>query len=232
MKLFIGCPVRDRAWILPTWLDYARKACAEIGVDPFFIFIAGGSTDSTLNLIRGIGERHRIVPTNDHDDYLPHVWNDMERYERMAQLRNSLLFTVRAMEPDYFLSLDSDILIAPGVLLNLFETIESCDAVGGKLYMTPRGPFNPSYGMLNEVNGGLMRQDQEGVFPVDVIMGMKLMSPAAFDVDYVAHFQGEDVGWSLNCRYRGVKLKWDGRVPSKHVILPEMLTRPDKRVGY
>lgn len=231
MKLLIGCPVKDRAWILPTWFHYARSACDEIGVDPHFVFVYGTSEDNTRDLLQG---PHSTIIYNDEvaEGYLPHVWNDIERYQYMAAIRNQLLDMVRMSEADYFLSLDSDVLIAPGTLTNLFETIEKCDAVGGKLYMDPRGYFNPSYGNINNVNGGIHREDAEGVFRVDVIMAMKLMNPKAYNVDYVAHFQGEDVGWSLNAHYEGVKIKWDGRIASKHVMIPEMLARVDKRVGY
>jgi hypothetical protein len=68
--------------------------------------------------------------------------------------------------------------------------------------------------------------------PVDVIMAMKLMKPSAYWVDYRDHEQGEDVGWSIACQEQHLRLGWDGRVCSKHVMKPEQLDPIDARCGY
>lgn len=234
MNIVVGCPIKNRAFVFPSWLEYVQAAFIEIGVRPQYVFEYGDSDDETLEML----QLFRYAPLDDvHEKYLQmeeqHDWID-ERYIEMAEIRNNLLRKVRAIAPDYFLSLDSDILIAPGVLPNLLETIQTrdCEAVGGKLYMQSVGQFCPSYGIFQNQAGSFGRPDGEGVWPCDVIMAMKLMSPAAYNVDYVGHFQGEDVGWSHACRLARVKFYWDGRITSKHIMRPAMLDIIDERCGY
>jgi hypothetical protein len=80
--------------------------------------------------------------------------------------------------------------------------------------------------------GGLIRVDGRGCHKADVIMAVKLMSPAAYNVDYEVHRQGEDIGWSIAARKKGVKLGWDGRTVSKHLMTKDALDKIDKRVGF
>jgi hypothetical protein len=63
-------------------------------------------------------------------------------------------------------------------------------------------------------------------------MAAKLMTPDAFRVDYEFDLQGEDVGWSRACARAGLTLGWEGRVISKHVLAPHLLTTRDPRVGF
>lgn len=171
-------------------------------------------------------------------------WN-WARFERMVELRNTLLGTVRELEPEYFLSLDSDILLHEDAIANMVETIETMpwQAVGGKTYLSPPriNPktgeelagcrSHPSWANVTR-NGGLRRQDAEGVFPCDVIMAIKLMTMPAYGIDYEVHAQGEDTGWSLACAKHGVRVGWDGRVTSKHIMRSEDLDVIDPRCGY
>jgi hypothetical protein len=154
-----------------------------------------------------------------------------DRYEQMVELRNRLLGRVRQLAPSWFLSLDSDILLHPQTLTNLLESTERFDAVGGRTYMTPGDTTCPSWGTVTH-SGGLRRSDAEGVFPIQVIMAIKLMSPAAYDVDYEYHAHGEDLGWAAACRRRGLRLGVDARVANKHVMSPAMLERTDPRCGF
>jgi hypothetical protein len=220
MRLVIGCPIRDRAWIMPAWFDSVRTAVDRCDVDVEFIFVGDPSTDPTFRLVNAACKFHgfsRMVMELD-EIYEPYkrVWN-IDRYSHMVRLRNTLLRGVRRLEPDLFWSLDSDILVAPDALVSLLDGIQSFDAVGGKIYMTPKGTQCPSYGMLN-AHGGLLRPDADGLFSVDVIMATKLMRPKAYNVDYVVDRQGEDIGWSKAARAAGCKLGWDGRVLSAHVM--------------
>ena len=155
-------------------------------------------------------------------------WNN-DRYERMTFLRNQLLGTVREYNPDYFLSLDSDIFIAEDSLVTLFESIENFDAVGGKCYMSP-GTRAPSYAMMPHTT--LLRPDSSEVMEVEIIMAMKLMKPSAYKVDYVTHYHGEDIGWSLECKVAGLRLGWDGRITNKHCMDKSDVLVVDPRCGY
>lgn len=230
----MGCPVSSRGWILPAWFEHVRKACAQAEVTPWFIFVAPHEDTETLDVIEEQvaigGERYLVLDSAEPLRSDVRQWTQ-DRYTHMTRLRNQLLEGVRVLAPRLFLSVDSDILLHPDVVANLMETVQRFDAVGGRLYMTPTGVQIPSYGMWKR-DGAIRRADAEGVFKVDVIMALKLMTPKAYHVDYRDHRHGEDIGWSRACQEAGVKLGWDGRVINKHVLHPKMHGVPDKRVGW
>jgi hypothetical protein len=228
VKLIVGCPVSRREWILPTWFAHVRRAAETVGVAPDFIFVChpqDPSWDCLLDQAPGC----TIMPASFARGNDQRRWNP-ERYHQMVDLRNKLLAGVRRAEPDLFLSLDSDILLHPDQIKLMIECLDRFDAVGGRCYMTTTGTRFPSWGRL--VKGNLQRFDAEGTFPVDVIMALKLMTPAAYAVNYSLDLQGEDIGWSRNATAAGVRLGWDGRVAAKHVLAPHLLTPVDPRVGF
>lgn len=164
-------------------------------------------------------------------------WNSF-RYDKMVALRNILLGGVREVGPPMFLSLDSDILLNRDALKSMVANLNDDTrpgypyaACGGKAYMTTTGTSHPSYGMMSRENM-LRRQDSDGVLKVDVIMAIKLMLPAAYNVDYEWASQGEDIGWSQNCQKQQLNLLWDGTYTSKHVMRPKELECVDVRAGY
>jgi hypothetical protein len=225
--------VVSRAWILPAWFEHVRKACAQVRMEPSFIFVAPREDETVAVIEEQVaigGEYFLILDSAEPLRRDVREWGQ-DRYTHMTRLRNQLLEGVRVLAPPMFLSVDSDILLHPDVIANLIQTAERFDAVGGRLYMTPTGVQTPSYGMWKR-DGAIRRADAEGVFKVDVIMALKLMTPRAYHVDYQDHRHGEDIGWSRACQEAGVKLAWDGRVINKHVLHPKMHGVPDKRVGW
>jgi hypothetical protein len=227
--LLIGCPVAHRAWILPQWFDHVENACAVAGVMPEYVFVLDPN-DESWPIVRARSGGAMIVPAANRKGDDRRIWNQ-DRYEEMAELRNALLRAVRTAQPDAFLSLDSDILLHPAHLASMIDGLDRFDAVGGKCFMTPTGTMCPSWGQFGR-EGQILRTDAWGLFPVEIIMAIKLMSPKAYGIDYEMDLQGEDIGWSRACARRGVRLGWDGRVSSKHIREPEMLNVVDPRVGY
>lgn len=144
------------------------------------------------------------------------VWGP-ERYRQMVTLRNILLGAVNKLAPDYFLSLDSDVLLHEDALKNMLATAaEGFDAVGGKCWMTN---YTDACSYIQLINShGFIRPDVTDVIPVDVIMAIKLMNPKAYGVSYFWDGDGEDVGWSRRATAEGCKLAFDGRVCSRHVM--------------
>lgn len=246
MKLAIGCPVLQRDWILEDWFNHLEVALGEAGVpfeDVVWVFAGDPSTDeNTWEIIHSRVSDDRLVsvPTTNErsvvfeDSYGPRyirTWNP-PLYQRMTDLRNQLLGAVREIQPEAFLSLDSDILCHPLHLKSMLEALDGgVDAVGGKCYLGITGKREPSWGSISPT-GKLVRADAEGLFPVQVIMAMKLMSPLAYNVDYETHQHGEDIGWSLACKRAGLRFLWDGRYCSKHIYTPPYLGEPDERCGW
>lgn len=228
--LIIGCPVYKRDWIMPLWFDHVEKAAANADVEPVYAFVVDDRDEETVEAI----SRHAadyvlsVREKSEHDG--SRTWNP-RRFEWMVELRNELLGIVRLAEPNLFLSLDSDMLLHPEAITNLMETVEGCDAVGGKAFLTPRGTNHPTWANLGASNH-LFRQNSDGVFRVDVIMAIKLMKPSAYSVNYQYARQGEDIGWSTACKKAGLRLMWDGRVANKHVMSRLNLDLVDKRVGF
>lgn len=232
--IVVGCPVRDRAWCLPSWFTHIEKACEVADEKPYYVFVGDPAQDeSTFRAIedgcRFYGRDRDILGLEEIYEPYKRVWN-LDRFSHMVRLRNTLLHRVRELEPDHFWSVDSDILVAEETLASALDARIRFDAVGSRCYMTPKGTFCPSYAMLN--GGGLVRPDSKGCHRVDVIMAVKLMNPEAYNVDYENHRQGEDIGWSIAARKKGVKLGWDGRTVSKHLMTKEALEQVDKRAGF
>lgn len=236
MRLMVGCPVSHRDWILPLWHEHVVKAAEGVTDDLKFIFLASPDDTETIRVCEEITPfvvKHRQPPRED-----VRTWNTL-RYEDMKEYRNRLLKEVRQHRPDFFLSLDSDILLHPEAIKGMLEVYtdkssKGCWAVGGKTYMTVVGRSCPSYGQWRESNHncGIKREEYSDVLMVDVIMAIKLMSPAAYNVSYAFHHWGEDLGWSSNVRALGGKLWWDGRYVNKHVMERKQLDLIDPRCGF
>jgi hypothetical protein len=235
MKLVIGCPVRDRAWILEDWFDHIERACDTTGITPEFAFIAGASYDNTDRIIkrRTRGKNLHFVKIS--DPGLPpgaqhRSWGP-ERMRFMVEVRNDLLQLVRNESPDLFLSLDSDILIHQDLIKNLVESVENYDAVAGKTYLHAHEK-TMNYGNWIGPDPRMRRgQDRTGVFKAGIIMAIKLMTENAYNIDYEYHFYGEDLGWSWACKRAGLALGVDGNNINKHCLNPQMLYRVDPRIG-
>lgn len=229
-EVVVGAPAFRRGWILPRWVDHAAKACANAGLEPTFVVVAGRDDSEAWD---GVADAERLDRVEIDE---PRVedrrdWANPGRFERMVELRNTLLGRVRELAPPLFLSVDTDILLHPDAVANMVDSLRrGWHAVGGGCYMNT-GTANSSYATL--LHGSLYRPPAPGgAFIVDVIMALKLMTPAAYRVDYEYHRQGEDIGWSIAARRAGLALGWDNRVTSKHVLRRTMLDRVDPRCGF
>lgn len=234
-RLLIGCPILRREWIIEQWLEHVLVAASKTGKELSLLFV-GDESDPTVTLINEFTRDNGIVaflsPVSETRDFDRRDWGH-GRYDTMVALRNQLLREVRKLGPELFLSLDSDILLHEAGIVSMIEALEGnkFDAVGGKAYMTPAGTRAPSYAMLSNT-GNLRRPEASGIMKVNVIMAIKLMTPAAYMVDYQFDVHGEDIGWSRACTKAGLTLGWDGRIVNKHVMNPSMLTTVDKRAGF
>jgi len=143
----------------------------------------------------------------------------------MVSLRNSILSKVREISPDYYFSLDSDIILTnPNTIRLLTSHIDDgADAVSPLMFMTPVGTDYPS--VMSWKKDEPNRAYRESQYPLgsyfksDVIMAAKMMSRSVYEnVDYSVHRQGEDVGWSLSCKQKGYSLYSASYIYSVHVM--------------
>lgn len=238
MKLIIGCPIYDRSWIFPYWISLIEKQSVPLN-DIGFVFVASKEDVETVSLLEKWKSLHPevklfdiIYPENvnhfSHPEGQRH-WT-ISKYENMVNLRNCLLKKVREYQPDYFFSLDSDILITnPSTLELLMAHIkDGADAVNTLMFMTPIGVRFPS--VMKWLDQERIRAYRDSEFPLgtyfqsDIIMAAKMMSKEVYNnVDYSIHQQGEDLGWSSNCAENGYKLYCASYIYAIHVMSRAML---------
>lgn len=243
-SVLVGCPVRQRAWIMPRWFDHVEAAAAHAGVTPSYVFVVDPD-DETVPILRERVEPRSIIFSVETTPYVERQWHDEARLRHMVELRNLLLTGVREDAPDVFFSVDSDVLLSREAIADLLESTARFPAVGGGTFMSrlpvhPNRHGVPGWGERRPSCGwivgrdGFRRQYMEhrGVVPVGVIMAVKAMMPPAYAIDYRFSRQGEDIGWSVAAGQAGVMLGWDNRHPSKHVMSPDDLDRVDERCGF
>lgn len=259
MTILVGCPVAHRGWIIRQWADAALAACANAGHDAQLILAAHPDDPTPGVLEEHLGYPVDVVPVDIPRPEDRRTWR-LARFEEMAQIRTALLRRVREYAPPMFLSVDSDILLHPDSVTTMVRLLDDWDATGTACFLgkppqcRPDGVMGrpsylrPNYAMLDR-SERILRVWQPGITRrADVLMAIKLMSPAAYAVDYRCHEQGEDIGWALACREARLRFGWTNTVISKHVMdstcgrhdqhdptcarCLEPLSRPDPRCGY
>lgn len=217
------------------WLEYLLAACRTADLVPEIVHAVPAHDREVQEEIlshcatRGVAVDLILVKEPQRVDR--RVWN-LERFGHMVELRNRVLGAVRDREPSYFLSLDSDILLRFDALSKALQYMDHFDAIGMKCYMAPYGTEFPSQGTLRAERLINRRDSETGCFQTDCIMAAKLMSPAAYNIDYAVAHDGEDIGWSMACTAAGLKLGWNAEALAKHIMAPELLDKVDQRIGW
>lgn len=211
MNVIIGCPVCERAWILPAFFSHISKQTAEVEIK--FLFNYGKSTDRTVDILLEYGSD--ILHSSRRSYPGDHKWNNNRR-SLMTHLRNELLDVVCEKDPDYYFSLDSDILIPPDCLTKLIA--DQKDAVSPQVNMSSK-KIAPN--VMTFKNNQALRENYSSnrLQKVDIIMAAVLMSRRVYkNVRYKFHSQGEDIGWSQDAKKKGYDLWWDPRIICRHVM--------------
>ncbi len=215
----IGCPVRNRGWILPQYLKAMEKVIypkEKIG----FCFVVNDSTDDTMEILQewkrkrdqdyafidivernfGAIEDKRVAPVR------------REIYRHLAKVRNILLDTVAKHDVDYFFSVDSDILVVHDTLQKLIYLKE--DICAGLVYNDGRTnrkhPHRAPNIMIYDDRGKLVHFKEyplNSVFKVDVTGAIYLMSKRAYTtIRYDFHRKGEDIAFCEDAQSKGFTL--------------------------
>lgn len=231
-RVIIGCPVRQRNWVLPIWREYALQSKPE-NVDLSFAFVVGVDDHETIDLLSSWPDTS-LIPVEEPELKFNRDWGDKSRYHHMVYVRNTLLSYIRMKRPDFFFSLDSDILVGRDTLSQLIDTSRNrdFDGVAGLTFLDRADKTCTNAANFVNNKSFYKRVVSNGVHPVDIIMAVKLMNPNAYSIDYSYNKFGEDVGWSKNAKEAGLTLGMDGRSPNKHIMKIDDLERIDKRVGW
>jgi hypothetical protein len=240
MKILLGCPIYKREWIIHHWIRDVLTQSVDISNIGFVFEVSPDDTTiiEVLQIWKNISKEIPYFNIKVRDD-IPHFEHEentrkwtISKYENMVSLRNSLLQTAREVEPDFYFSLDSDILLEnPNTLELLIAHIKSgADAVSPLMFMTPIYDMYPSImTWRNDGTNKALRQQSYPIgsyFQTDVIMAAKMMSKNVYqNVDYVVHEQGEDVGWSYECFKKDYKLFSASYIYAPHIMSQNMYAR-------
>lgn len=238
--IIIGCPIYKREWILDLWFECIENQTvplSEIG----FLFEMGPDDDETHVALLKWHSNHPNVPVFDgvirmnerHATHPPsrRTWN-LEAYYKMVSLRNNLLDRVTCLEPDYYFSLDSDILLEnPKTLEILCEEIDNRQpcSVSPLSFMFPKGYEFPSVmSWVHKVGGKAGRElstyEFGKTFRADIIMAAVMMSKDVYqNVRYQWHRQGEDLGFATQSAEQGYPMYCVSSVYCPHIMHQELL---------
>ena len=224
-KVAIGCPVRNRGWILPEYLaalnniDYGNK---------FYLFIENDSEDKSrehlydfaLNLLYKYGfeetsgnilianeSSNHAIPSHTRTGY------NANQYGHLAELRNKFIDMFLQTDAEYLLSVDSDVIVPPDIIAKLLPFADDKTIVGAAISNIPDVPLDghtPGNFMLND--SGVIKHPAEykltGIMDVDVIGACYLIPRKTLveGIRYASHWQGEDVPFCQQAKARGYKM--------------------------
>jgi len=236
MHVVVGAPVAERAWVLPRWHE-AVIGQARSGLDIEVVCHYTHSKDQTLALLadRGVTVLNDpLRPTRPVESIDRHEWRFGNRGRDaayMADLRNVLVAWVEAeTEADYFLSLDTDIILPGGALAALLE-----DFPGGALSplvdLAHPCVGRTAWNFMSWLEGEPRRVHRTDALPparfrADTVGAAILLDRSAMAVRWAEHPQGEDVGWSLDAERRGIARWVDPEVRCEHLMVRDRHASP------
>ncbi len=223
MKVMIGCPVRNRAWILPEYLEcleainYPRDKIS-------YSFIINDCVDETENILQNFARRQPaavglIVHNSGNQGYERGKYS----FRWLAYLRNLLLKEFLYSDSDYLFSVDSDVLVSPDILLQLIN--DDCDIVSC-LVCNGQEVGDPSlYNVLNKDQRGrfvhMKNIPRDKVFQVDCTGAAYLIRRKVISqhgIRYSDLYGAEDIGFCEDATRQGLNIYCDGRLECRHIM--------------
>ena len=134
-EILISAPVRNRAWILPEYLERIEN----IKYGKQFIsvyFLLNDSTDESGHILNEWKEKnkhlYKSIEIQEMNFGNPRDWGEDRSlpcknprqkytYNTLAKLRTKILEHARYLNVDYILSIDTDVLVNPDILWNLLR---------------------------------------------------------------------------------------------------------------
>lgn len=224
-KVAIGCPVRNRAWILPEYLaaldkiDYPQVQ---------FLFLENDSDDDTRWILDDW-----TFSRNDYADFIcwrtgAEAWErgdySLNGYANLATVRNQFVKSIlEYTDADYLFSVDSDVIVPPDALQRLLEHADENTIVGAAISNIPGQPLDGSTpgNFMIERNGMMVHPNPyplSGLLDVDVIGAVYLIPRKALEsgVRYAAHPQGEDIAFCIKAAEMGFQMRVVTDVKCEH----------------
>jgi len=209
----LTCIVKNRAWILPDYL--ACLLALDFPKDELtLIFIDDASTDGTIDILKAFKRKHEVefagITLNLHKKGIDDATSARDTadrvkgYPHLAELRNEALDAANASGADYQFSVDSDILLSPGILSELMA--HNLPYVASMIFNDGKHPFTANLGRVTNAGGlhnGMWRYmqvnsiNQDRVLPCGYSGAVYLVNRDAMNSG--ARFGGENPDEKHNC---------------------------------
>lgn len=211
-KVAIGCVVRDRAWILPEYLQALQQISYP---NKLYLFLENDSSDNTRKILEYAAlDAEKIVDsinTGSPDGIRKR--HSAQQFANLAFLRNRFVELFLETDADYLLSVDSDIIVPPHIVArlmsgnkNLIVSAAISNIPGKRLDGKTAGNF-----MIYQ-NGILIHPPQyplQGHMDVDLTGAVYLIPRQALEdgVRYGPHPVGEDAAFCFQAKEKGYSLR-------------------------
>lgn len=203
-NVFIGAPVRNRAWIMERHLQSLKQQT----VNKHFFYILNDSEDQTEQILND----HQIsYMTHNLGKTFGHL-RGQYAYHNLALLRNILVDEFLKSDCDYLFSIDTDIIIPEHSLEQLIENDKDICAM-----LIRNHPRIKAHNAM--IGGKHVPEFSEGVIPVDLTGAVYLIKREVIEagVRYSSHPIGEDAPFCEHAQQLGYELYVDTRLRPVHV---------------
>lgn len=224
-SVLIGCPIRNRGWILPDYLQ--RLENIDYPPDKLnFCFIVNDSVDDTEAILNEFAHRSyspvQIVKTTA-AKFHGHK-RGAYRFEQLAKLRNMLLEKFFQSDCEYLLSVDSDILVPPDIIKRLLS--RNCQIISALVCNGHHINDTSIYNVMRKTSAGSYQHikdfPRDRIFSVDITGAAYMIHRSVITdhkVYYSARFGGEDIGFCEAARARGIPIYCDGSIECQHMMI-------------
>lgn len=256
VDLIIGAPVWDRSFCLDIWFQsvFANVDTKKTGV----MFVVPVNDRASRDIIDNYGGEfvfcHVIADKNvPYDRY----HRQKDKFSTLAQARNRLLFEASRIDPEFYLSWDSDLFIEPDLLpflmsldkdvLTVWTWLNRQNPKPGEFYndqtqkldkvwgQDPPGCTAMTWespGIANHFMPEEWDSRAKGLWPCDVALAFQLMKNPVFkQVQYAPDIYGEDLPFNWACHLKGFERWCFGEEPGVH-LYDKAQSLEEVKLGY
>ena len=219
-RVMIGCPVRNRAWILPHFLQNLT-ALVYPPEQIEYCFVINDCTDETELILQEFAHRFPARLLYDNSSR-PGGWQrGSYRFSRLAELRNRLLDEFLHSDCAYLFSVDSDIMVPPAALQQLMQANK--DIVSALVCNGEEIGDDQFYNVFQQVDERLIPiRDfpRQGIFPVDCTGAAYLIKRQviAAGVRYNSRWGAEDIGFCKEAKQHDFAIFCHGAIECDHIM--------------
>lgn len=202
-KIFLGAPVRNRGWILEEYIEAIENQNLKISM----FFIVNDSKDNSLEIISKKKIPHRIH-NFEFEGYIRGEYS----IDHLAYLRNEILDEFLKSDCEYFLSIDTDIIIPEHSISQLIKHEE--DIVSMLIRNNDKTICHNFF-----INGQQIEKEViNGLIPVDMTGAVYLISRRVIEsgVRYNYDRLGEDIPFCQSAKEKGFEIYCDTSLKPIH----------------